>query len=165
MKLITAWPIHVCITICVVNYSCIVYDGGVIAWSPVVVMETTTIHMSAWYKYPPIIGYIIPRAKGNGYANARAHRCPSIIPSAISPAYPCRPPFGTGDPYPTIIVVICPSAIVKRCPPPVVVRYPGVAIFSHGPITIAVIGTKVPACTGAPCITIATIVYPVAIWR
>lgn len=90
----------------------------------------------------------------------RAHRCPAVITATASPRYPGRRPFVTGDPCPSVVIVIIPPSIMERCPSPGEVRYPGVSIIGHHPISIGCIRMKLSPNVGNPDAAVMTVVDP-----
>jgi len=95
--------------------------------------------------------------------NARTHGCPSVVTAATSPAYPGRCPFITGNPCPSVVVVVIPSSIMERCPAPRVIRYPGVAVIGHHPISVGCVRMKISSSIRNPYPTISAIVDPSAV--
>jgi hypothetical protein len=95
---------------------------------------------------------------------ARAQWCPSVVAASGSPVHPCRTPFRTRHPDPSIIIVKEPASVVKRRPTPVVVRNPGVAIVSNYPVPPCAIGLKSFLYIGDPYTAVILIVDPLSVW-
>jgi len=129
------------------------------AVSTIVSVHIAVIHVGVWQKSPVDPGNI----DINAYIYAGSHWCPSIIAAATSPGNPCRCPFVTGNPCPSVIVVVIPSAVMERRPSPGVVRYPGVTIVGHHPIAVGCIRMKVPFDIGNPHPTISAVIEPPAV--
>lgn len=94
---------------------------------------------------------------------AGTHRCPSVIAAATSPDNPGWCPFITGNPYPSIIIVVIPSAVMERCPSPGVVRYPGVAVIGYYPVSVSFVGMKLSSDIRYPHPAISAVVDPSAV--
>ena len=88
------------------------------------------------------------------------HRCPSVITASTSPCYPCRCPFVTGNPCPSVIVVIVPASVVERCPSPGKARYPSVSVIGHHPVAVSGIWMKVSTHIGDPDAAVIAVVDP-----
>jgi hypothetical protein len=95
--------------------------------------------------------------------HARAHRCPSVIAAATSPDNPGWCPFITGNPYPSKVIIVIPSAVMERCPTPREVRYPGVAVIGHYPVSVGFVGMKVSSHVRYPHPAISAVVDPPAV--
>jgi len=90
----------------------------------------------------------------------RPHGSPAIITSVFSPGDPCRGPFITGRPHPSIRVVIKPVAIMKCSPAPAIIGYPGPAIFRIDQVPPGPIWTEAFPAGRHPDIAIAGIFDP-----
>jgi hypothetical protein len=95
--------------------------------------------------------------------NARAHGCPSVVTTTTSPAHPGRCPFITGNPCPSVVIVVIPSPIMERCPAPRVFRNPSVAVIGHHPISVGCVGMKISSNIRNPNPAISAIVDPSAV--
>jgi hypothetical protein len=129
------------------------------AISAIVSVHIVVIHVGMWQKRPIESGNI------DVYADiyAGSHRCPSVVAAATSPDNPCRCPFVTGNPCPSVIVVVIPSAVMERRPPPGVVRYPGVTVVGHHPVAVGCVRMKVSFDIGNPHPAISAVVDPPAV--
>lgn len=145
----------------IVDNDCVIVNVPVSV--PVVTRIPVVIDISLRYKYPVEIR---DSSDINIDINTGTQRCPAIIATTTSPAHPCRSPSGIRNPYPASSAAVMPSAIVEWCPSPFVIGYPGVSIFSHFPMTICVIRSKlILIYIRAPYITILRVIYPYSIRR
>lgn len=96
-------------------------------------------------------------------AHAGAERCPAVVTAATAPAYPCRPPFVTGHPSPTVIIGIRPAAVMEGRPSPGIVGYPSVSIAGHHPIAVGSIGLEAWLRIRKPDISVFRVVYPLTV--
>lgn len=147
----------------VVIYVCIVDDRGPVingrAVTVVISVHVAVVHIPVRQECPVESRNIDVDID----VNTGAHGCPSVVSTATSPVYPGRCPFITGNPCPSVVVVVIPSSIVERCPAPRVIRYPGVAVIGHHPISVGSVRMKVPSYIRNPNPAISAIVDPSAV--
>lgn len=93
-------------------------------------------------------------------SHSGSHRCPSVVSAACSPCYPCRSPLISGNPSPSVVIIVKPSAVVERCPTPRKVRYPGVSVVGHHPISVSSIGMEIAPHSRNPDISVTIVSNP-----
>ena len=141
----------------------VVDDGGPVvnrrAVAVVVTMHVAVVHISVGQE-GPVAGR---QVDVDVYVDAGAHGCPSVVSTTTSPANPGWCPFVTGNPCPSVVVVIVPSSVVERCPSPGVVGDPGVAVVGHHPISVGSIWMEVTSHVGDPYPAMCSVVDPTAV--
>lgn len=147
----------------VVVYVCIVDDRSPVVYgraiTVVISVHITVVHIPVRQKRPVKSGNVnvdIDMESGT-------HRRPSVVSAAASPAYPGRCPFITGDPCPSIVIVIIPPAIMEGGPAPRIIRYPGVAVICHHPISVGCVRMKVSSSIRNPYPAISAVIDPPAV--
>jgi len=103
------------------------------------------------------------RAYRKAQTNSRPQRCPTIIFAAVAPAYPCRSPLVSGYPFPSVVIIITPSAVVEGCPSPGIIRNPGCSVVGINPVPICGIGPETRTGIRYPDISVFRVFYPSAI--
>lgn len=112
----------------------------------------------------PVMGRgIIASANGNADADIRSQGGPSIIIRAPSPAHPCRGPFMSGYPHPSIAVPEKPAAVMESGPSPLVVGSPCPSFLRIYPMPVGGIRLEIGACTRHPYVTVIRIIDPLAV--
>ena len=99
-------------------------------------------------------------------AIVRRHRHPAGHAVIRTPHHPCRAPYVTGNPKPTVVGIVDPAAIVERDIAPRVVGDPGPAVIvGVGPVAGGIVGAEIRADVRHPHLAPTVAVDPIAIAR
>lgn len=112
----------------------------------------------------PIIGRRPVSAVSNADVYPWTDRRPTIVASVFPPGHPCRGPFISRYPHPSIRVIIEPVAIVEGGPAPAVIRDPCPSFLRIYPVTARAVRSESCARARHPYIAIIRIADPGAVW-
>lgn len=112
----------------------------------------------------PIAGGRPVSAVSNADVYPWTDRRPTVIASVFSPGHPCRGPFVSRHPHPSIRVIIKPVAIVEGGPAPAVIRDPCPSVLRIYPVAARAVRSEPCARARHPYIAIIGIADPGAIW-
>jgi len=158
-----AWAGHIpvaAVNIGIIDNGSAVNNGHQAGTWYIIVANVRAVDIGVRRKVPKISHYIVSPAERHINADTGAHRRPAIIPTAVAPANPSRSPFGIGDPFPAIIIIITPAAVVERRPAPVVVRHPGITVIGIHPVAVGAVRAKIILNIGYPNSTEIRVVDP-----
>jgi hypothetical protein len=143
----------------IVNDSDVIDDRGIMDIPDIVIAD---VH--AGDTLPRTKGPIMRRRPVAGISNADVYpwtdRRPTIITTVFAPCDPCRSPFVTRYPHPSIRVIIEPVAIVEGGPTPTIIRDPCPSVGCIHPMTTCAVRSETGACARHPYITVIRVAHP-----
>jgi len=108
----------------------------------------------------PIIGRRPVSVVDNANVYPWTNRRPTIITTVFPPGDPCRRPFISRDPHPSVIVIIEPVSVVKGGPTPTVIGDPCPSVLGIHPVATRTVRPEAGSCTRHPDITVIRITDP-----
>ena len=96
-------------------------------------------------------------------SHPRTQGSPSVVSAARSPGHPGGRPFVSGDPGPSVVVVVEPPPVVERRPTPGIIGHPGVPVVGHHPIPVGRIRMEITSHSWYPDITVNAVSHPPAV--
>lgn len=138
-------------------------DGQPVVVLNKVVAQIGTVEITVTDKDPMVVRVVVLSSETDVYADAGTHGCPTVIAVGDSPTDPGRAPFITGNPHPSVSVVVIPTTVMKGRPTPFVVGDPSPTVVGQGPMAVSRIRYEVVTFVRQPHSPQLGIVYPLPI--